>query len=88
MKRFLFVLVMVAGVVGSASCNKPSIEDCRLAISNMQKLLGTQTSAKEADIEAEVRRCKGGSSKETVACAAKATTLDDLKACGFMGKAN
>jgi hypothetical protein len=88
MKRFLLVLVTVVGVVGAAACNKPSEEDCKQAITNMQKLLGTQTSAKEADNNAEVRRCRGGSSRESVTCAVKATTLDDLKACGFMGKAN
>jgi hypothetical protein len=80
--RFLLVLAMVVGV---AACNKPTIEDCRLAITNMQKLLGTDVAAKNADNEGEVRRCKGGSSREAVACAIKATTLADLKACKFMG---
>lgn len=82
MKRFLFVLVMAAG---AAACNKPTADDCREAIANMQKLLGTTDTAKLADSEAEVRRCKGGSSKEAVACAMKATTLTELKACSFMG---
>lgn len=86
MKRFLLVLVTVAGVVGAAACNKPSTEECRQAITNMQKLLGTQTSSKEIDNEAEVRRCKGGSTKEAVGCATKATTVDELKACKLMGK--
>ena len=40
--------------------------------------------AKNGDNEGEVRRCKGGSSRESVACAMKAGTLDELKACGFM----
>jgi hypothetical protein len=82
MKRFLFVLAVVAG---AGSCNKPTLEDCRAAISNMQKLLGTDAAAKNADNEGEVRRCKGGSKREAVACAIKATTVDELKACSFMG---
>jgi hypothetical protein len=83
MKRFMLVVVAFAGL-GSA-CNKPPAEDCRKAILNMQTLLGTVTVDKNAsDIEAEIRRCKGGSSREAVACAESATTLDQLKACGFM----
>jgi hypothetical protein len=92
MKRFLHaigaVLMVGAWVVAlgaAGGCNKPEADDCRAAIANMQKLLGTDTAAKNADNESEVRRCKGGSTKETVACAMKATTLDELKACGFMG---
>jgi hypothetical protein len=80
--------VLVIGVFGaigaSAGCNKPAAEDCRAAIANMQKLLGTDAAAKNGDNEGEVRRCKGGSSRESVACAMKASTLDELKACGFM----
>jgi hypothetical protein len=82
MKRFLFVVIAVAGF---GACNKPTADDCRVAITNMQKLLGTDMAAKNADTEGEVRRCKGGSTKEAVACASKATTLAELKACGFMG---
>jgi hypothetical protein len=79
------VIGVFGGVGASAGCNKPAAEDCRAAIANMQKLLGTDAAAKNSDNESEVRRCKGGSSTEAVACAMKATTLDELKACGFMG---
>jgi len=82
MKRFLFVVI---AMVGAGACDKPALDDCRQAIANMQKLLGTDTAAKNLDNEGEVRRCKGGSSKEAVACAIKATTVDQLKACEFMG---
>lgn len=85
MKRFLLVVVTFSGLAGLGACNKPQAEDCRKAIQNMQTLLGTANVGKEAvDIEGEVRRCKGGSSREAVACAENATTLDQLKACGFM----
>jgi len=80
MKQFLLVVAVML-----AACNKPAAEDCRKAIINMEALLGTTAVGKAADdVESEVRRCKGGSSKEAVACAVAATTLAQLKACGFM----
>jgi hypothetical protein len=82
MKRFLLVVIAVAGL---GACNKPAGDDCRLAITNMQKLLGTETVTKNTDADGEVRRCRGGSTQEAVACAIKATTLPELKACDFMG---
>jgi hypothetical protein len=82
MKRFLFVVV---AIVGAGACNKPSADDCRRAIVHMQELLGTDNVAENDDTTAEVRRCKGGSSREAVACAIKATSLAELKACEFMG---
>jgi hypothetical protein len=72
-----------AGTLGA--CNKPEADDCRKAIANMQKLLGTDASAKNVDSEGEVRRCKGGSTREAVDCTIKASTLDELRACKFMG---
>lgn len=81
MKQFLLVVVAVAGI---AACNKPTADDCRQAIRNMQVQLGTDTAARNSDIEAEVRLCKGGSSREAVACAIKASSPQELKACDFM----
>ena len=77
MKRAMFVLLLLS------ACNKPSEDDCKRAILNMQHLLGTDKLNKTGDIEGEVRRCKGGSTKESVACAGSAATLDDLKKCDF-----
>src|SRR5688500_9143268 len=89
MNRFLLVAVAMAGALGLLTlggCNKPTMEDCRLAIANMEKLHHTDsTGARTREGESEIRRCKGGSTKEAVACAKRATTLDELKACGFMG---
>jgi len=85
MKRFLLVVVTISGLGGLGACNKPQAEDCRKALHNMQALLGTAAVGKEtSDFESDVRMCKGGSTKESVACAERATTLDELKACGFM----
>jgi hypothetical protein len=84
MKRFVVTIVAVLAVVAAAACNKPTADECRQAIINMEKLLGTEQAARNADNEGEVRRCRGGSSKEAVDCAIKAKTLDELKACAFM----
>ncbi len=83
MKRFLLVVVAIIGAGGAGACNRPSAEDCRLAVAKMRELYGTESSARNTDAEGDVRSCKGGSSKEAVACAIKATTLAELKACGF-----
>ena len=37
--------------------------------------------------EGDVRRCKGGSNRDTVQCALRAKTKDDLRTCGFFGSA-
>jgi len=85
MKRFLLVAAVVAGSLVVGACEKPSTDDCRAAISNMERLLGTDTTnLRTAENESEVRRCKGGSTREAVACAKNATTLAQLKACDFM----
>lgn len=76
-----FALLLVAGVL-AAGCNKPSKDDCRKAIENMRALM--HTTQLHTDVEGEVRRCNGGSKKEAVECAIKATSLDELRACKFM----
>ena len=88
MKRFLLVVVTVAGLAGVGACNKPTAEECRAAILNMEKLLHTNIEVgRTSESEGEVRRCKGGSTQKAVTCAIRATTLAELKACDFMGKA-
>ena len=84
MKRYLFVATLVLGGSMVAGCNKPTPDECRAAINNMEKLLGTDTAARTGDNEGEVRRCRGGSTKEAVTCAGNAKTVEELKACAFM----
>jgi hypothetical protein len=79
MKRI--VLFGLFGVL--AACNKPSSDDCRKALTNIQHLLGTENLVKVADFEGEVRSCKGGSTKEAVACAIAAQSIDELNKCEF-----
>jgi hypothetical protein len=84
MKHFLLALAALAPL-GAGACNKPTPEDCRKAIANVEHLLGTEATARNADNDAEVRRCRGGSTKENVACRIKATTVEELHACGVKG---
>lgn len=87
MKHLVLVAAIALAAVlgGGTGCNKPTSDECEQAIRNMQRLLSTDTALSTADLQGEVRRCQGGSSREAVACAIKATTPDDLKACSFMG---
>lgn len=80
MKRLPIWIVAVLAVV---ACNKPSESDCRKAIANMQRLMGTESLHDAAQIEGEVRSCKGGSKKKSVQCAIDAKTLADLQHCDF-----
>nr|HEX4316922.1 hypothetical protein [Kofleriaceae bacterium] len=84
MKRIALVVVLLGAGVAAVGCNKPSEDSCRKAILNIKHLHGTDniTSA-GGDLEGEVRRCRGGSTREAVACADKATTLDELETCDF-----
>jgi hypothetical protein len=75
---FGFAIILVTGC-----STKPSADDCRKAIANMQRLMGTDNMRDDGRIEGEVRRCKGGSTKKAVECAVKAQTLDDLRHCEF-----
>ncbi|TMQ05178.1 MAG: hypothetical protein E6J91_41275 [Deltaproteobacteria bacterium] len=85
MKHLLAVVVVsIVSLLGGGACNKPSADDCEKAIRNMQQLLGTGDAISTADLQGEIRRCQGGSNREAVACAAKATNPDELKACAFM----
>ena len=80
----LFALIATVTLgFGVAACDKPTPDACEKALRNMQRLLGTDNLGTTASLQGEVRRCRGGSSKEAVACAIKATTLDELKACDF-----
>jgi hypothetical protein len=78
MKRLGLVLCLLL-----AACDKPTEENCRKALLNMEALLGTDNMGASGALEGEVRRCRGGSSKDAVACAMKATTLEELEKCDF-----
>jgi len=84
MTRLATILTAVLLALGTGACDKPSSDDCEKALRNMQQILGTDTFNKDpASLQSEVRRCRGASSKEAVACAIKAQTLADLNNCEF-----
>lgn len=71
----------IAAALAVVGCNKPDEESCRAAVENMRKLMGT--SGGTTDITPAIRRCRSGSSKEAVACAAGAKSRAELEKCGF-----
>jgi hypothetical protein len=75
-------LVLLCAVV-LVACDKPTPESCEKALHNMAVMLGTDNLDTPAEIQGEVRRCRGGSTKAAVDCAIKATTLDELAKCDF-----
>jgi len=83
MKHLSLLLFGALAVSGALGCNKPTADECRQAITNMEKLLGTEAAARNTDNEGEVRRCRGGSNKAAVTCAIKATSVAELNACAF-----
>ncbi len=80
-RSWLFALATVTAL---AACNKPSTEECRKALINIRTLMGTEDQLRTTDLNGDIRRCKGGSTKKAVACAAAAKSLDELRACDFM----
>lgn len=73
------------GLVVLAGCDKPSERDCRRAIGNIRKLMGTsQMTLADGQDAAWLRSCKGAAKKKSVMCAIDATTTDQLKACGLL----
>jgi hypothetical protein len=83
MKRAAVGLVFaVCGLL--LGCNKPSEDACKQAIINIKHLKGTDNLTSDtSSIDGEIRRCRGGSSKEAVACAIAAKTLEELDRCSF-----
>lgn len=82
MKRFLAIALLLS----ATACSKPSEDDCRKAIHRIRELQGTATIQGNEDIEAAVRSCKGNAKKESVKCAAEASSLDQLERCGLLSK--
>ena len=71
------------GVIVAAACNKPSEDNCRKAIANMQR-----AARHRARLDARRHRGRGPAlqgrlEQKAVECAIKATTLTELRACGF-----
>ena len=77
MRRLLLAALLLV------ACDKPSKDDCRRALLNMQHLMGTENLLQQGGLDGEVRRCQGGSTTKAVQCAIAATSMDELKRCDF-----
>ena len=77
----MIVLAAFAAILGSSACNRPTEEDCRAALTNIRRILGTENNDFGKSPEVALRACRGNGRKESVACAIRAKTVDDLKAC-------
>jgi hypothetical protein len=78
---FLTAIVVVGGLGGLVACTRPSEEDCRRALLNVQKIRGLADSANAPDPEPAVRKCRSTASTEQVACLTAARTDKDVAAC-------
>ncbi len=72
--------VLLAAIMLCA-CGRPSTEDCRKAVNNMQKLRGLENAQQAPDPEAAVRKCRSTANPDTVACLIRAKTQPELDAC-------
>jgi hypothetical protein len=81
MKRLVLFLALVVGAAGSTACSKPSAEDCRKAVLNLQRIRGLDTSAHAPDVEQFVRKCRATGSPESVHCIVNAKTEAEVSHC-------
>lgn len=77
MKRLAASLVLLAAV----ACSKPSPEDCRKAVLNMQRIRELDKDTQNSDPEVWVRKCRATGSPDTVRCLIAAKTEDELTRC-------
>jgi hypothetical protein len=74
------LLAVALSLLPFTACGKPSDDDCRKAIVNLQRLRG-QDQKPAADIEAFVRRCRSTGNSDNVRCLINARTAADADAC-------
>lgn len=87
MSRFLLVVMIFAGAaVGAAGCSKPSQEDCRKAVLNLQRIRGLDTSSNAPDPEAFTRKCRSTGDPVVVRCLIGAKVEADVARCEASAK--
>lgn len=74
-------MLMIGFVLAAVGCSKPSEEDCRKAVLNMQKIRKLDTSDHAPDPEAAVRQCRSTANPDDVKCLIAAKTEAELDAC-------
>ncbi len=77
MKRLAASLLLLAAV----GCGRPSTEDCRKAVLNMQRIRELDKDTQAPEIESNVRKCRATGNTDTVRCIIDAKTADDLARC-------
>jgi hypothetical protein len=77
--RLLSALLAFASLAPLAACDKPTEADCTKAIQNLDKLHDVAPDPKKE--AASVRKCQASSSKSSVECMMKATTVEQANAC-------
>ena len=88
---FFVIATAVLGVFGTlvlGACDKPTEEDCRLAVENIRRLYNTNDNQVGAPPAAVLRSCVGGESTAAVKCFKSAGSKEELQKCegGAMAK--
>ena len=80
--RLRWSLFLVLALALTPACNRPSEDECRRAVDNIQRIneIGGRLDD-TAGAEAAVRKCRAQGTKETVQCWLAAKTAADLESC-------
>ena len=73
------LLVLLLAVLGCEG--RPSEDECKKAIANMQRIYKYDAASREAETMAFVRKCRARSSKANVTCLINANTDTEIEAC-------
>ena len=75
------LLVLVTLVFAWGCTGRPTEEECKKAIANVQKVYKYDAVSREAETMAFVRKCRARSSRDNVACLINATNDSEIVAC-------
>jgi hypothetical protein len=75
--RFLLAATLLC-LIG---CDRPTEDECRKAVYNLQKLRGLEADPGAPDPEAAIRRCRASGKRESAQCLGDAKTLEEANAC-------
>ena len=74
--------LLLLAVLALAGCSRPTEEECRKAVMNLQKLRGLDSKQQAPDPEVAVRRCRTAGDTKSVRCLIAARTSAEADACG------
>jgi len=81
MRRLPFALLVAATCAAISACGRPTEDDCRKAVLNVQKIRLGDGSSNAPDPEPAVRKCTSTGSRDQVACLIAAKSTADVDAC-------